>query len=164
MIARWQALAARDRFVLGVGGGLLALMLGWAFVWYPLAQGQSSLAAKLTAAEANLAFMQQAAAGLRAARASGATGVFDRGGQSLLALVDRSAREAGLGAALRRVEPLQDVRVAASFEGANFDAFAGWLESLHQRYGVTVDELQVDRKPGVGLVDARVTLRDAPTR
>ncbi|HQX26206.1 MAG TPA: type II secretion system protein GspM, partial [Pseudomonadota bacterium] len=110
MIARWRQMAARDRLVLGLGAGLVALMFGWAFVWYPLAQGQASLAAKLGTAEADLAFMRQSAAGLRAARASGATGVFDRGGQSLLALTDRSAREAGLGAALRRVEPLQDVR------------------------------------------------------
>ena len=164
MIARWQALAPRDRLVLGLGAGLLALMLGWAFVWYPLAQGQASMATKLTTAEAELAFMRQAAAGLRAARASGVGGTFDRGGQSLLALADRSARDAGLGAALRRVEPLQDVRVNASFEGAQFDALTAWLETLQQRYGVSVDELQVDRVAGVGLVDARVTLRDAPTR
>ena len=40
-------MAARDRLVLGLGAGLVALMFGWAFVWYPLAQGQASLAAKL---------------------------------------------------------------------------------------------------------------------
>ena len=164
MIARWRQMAARDRLVLGLGAGLVALMFGWAFVWYPLAQGQASLAAKLGTAEADLAFMRQSAAGLRAARASGATGVFDRGGQSLLALTDRSAREAGLGAALRRVEPLQDVRVNAAFAGANFDVLAAWLEGLQRGYGVSVDELQVDRVGGVGLVDARVTLRDAPSR
>jgi len=164
VIARWRSMAPRDRLVLGLGGGLLALMLAWAFVWYPLAQGQSSLAAKLVTAESDLAFMREAAAGLRAARASGATGVFDRGGQSLLALTDRSAREAGLGAALRRVEPLQDVRVNAAFEGANFDQLSAWLEGLQRRYGVSVDELRIDRAGGVGLVDARVTLLDAPAR
>ena len=43
------------------------------------------------------------------------------------------------------------------------DPMATWLESIAQRYGVTVDELSVDRVAGgVGAVNARVTLLDSP--
>lgn len=56
--------------------------------------------------------------------------------------------------------PLRHVKL--SFENANFDALAQWLEQLASGYGVTTTELSADRADGAGLVNARVTLQDAP--
>jgi general secretion pathway protein M len=79
-----------------------------------------------------------------------------------LALADASAREAGLEGALRRVEPVGERNVRVGFEAANFDQLAQWLERLGSRYGVEAIELSAERAEGIGLVDARVTLRDVP--
>jgi general secretion pathway protein M len=86
----------------------------------------------------------------------------DRAGKSLLALADATAREAGLGEAIRHVEPAGARNVKVSFEGANFDALAQWMETLAGGYGVEATELSADRADGAGLVNARVTLQDAP--
>jgi general secretion pathway protein M len=86
----------------------------------------------------------------------------DRQGKSLLALADASAREAGLQSALRRVEPVGERNVRVGFESANFDQLAQWLELLAGRYGIEAIEFSAERAEGIGLVDARVTLRDVP--
>ena len=106
--------------------------------------------------------MRGAAAQVQGLRATAGGDVFDRAGKSLLALADASAREAGLGAALTRAEPVDGARVNVWLERANFDQLAGWLEVLACRYGVGVEELSIERVEGVGLVDARVALIDTP--
>lgn len=163
MSAWWSRLGPRDRAALGIGAVVVALVLAWVLVWEPLAGSRATLAGQAVRAEADLAWMRGTAGTLRNLRQGGQADVFERGGQSLLALADATARAAGLGAALKRVEPVPNsARVNVWFEAANFDQLSGWLEDLARRFGVSVDELSVDRLPGVGLVSARVTLADAP--
>jgi general secretion pathway protein M len=84
-----------------------------------------------------------------------------RDNRSLLARVDASAREAGLGDVLLRVEPVSSGQVRVQFERAGFDALVRWLEDLSTRYGTRVTELSATRSEGVGLVDARLSLDEA---
>ncbi len=164
MRAWWGRLSPRDRIALGLGGLVVGAALLWVAVWEPLAASRRSLAAQAQTTEAELAWMRATADTLRTLRAGGQATVFERGGQSLLALADATAREAGLGSALKRVEPVpSSARVNVWFEAANFDQLAAWMEDLSRRFGVSVDELSVDRLPGVGLVSARVTLADVPS-
>jgi general secretion pathway protein M len=86
----------------------------------------------------------------------------DRQGRSLLALADATARSAGLEGALRRVEPVGTSGVRVSFEFASFDVLIAWIEQLTREYGVEATDFSADRADGVGLVNARVTLQDAP--
>lgn len=164
MSAWWQRLSVRDRRVLRIGTLVVGAVLFWALLWDPLAQARRTLAADAVRREADLAWMHEVAPQLRAPGVDGAQTLLERGGASLLALADASAREAGLDVALRRVEPVSEGRVNVWFEGASFDQLVAWLDGLGQRYGVGVDELSVDRVEGVGLVNARVGLIDAPRR
>ena len=41
--AWWQTLPRRDRSTLAIGGLVVALLLGWSFVWYPLARAREQL-------------------------------------------------------------------------------------------------------------------------
>jgi general secretion pathway protein M len=161
MKAWLQRQSARDRRVLAGGAGLVAALLLWAFAWYPLAASRDALAAAAAQAEADLAWMRGVAPELSQRRASGAMTGLDRAGRSLLALADGTARDAGLGGALVRIEPAGAGRVNLWFERVPFDALASWLESLSRQYGVSVDELQVERAVDTGTVDARVGVVDA---
>jgi general secretion pathway protein M len=80
-------------------------------------------------------------------------------GQSLLALTDRTAREAGLGPAIRRVEPEGNDRVRIVLEQAGFDDMTAWLEQLVSRSQVRIDNVTVDKRPEPGLVNARLVLQ-----
>ena len=79
-------------------------------------------------------------------------------GESLVVLVDRTAREAGLGSAIRDQSPDGDNGLRLRLEGASFDALVTWLASLQQQYGVSMDSATVDAAPAPGLVNASLTL------
>ena len=158
MSAWWQSLAERDRRMLGIGAVVVALMLFWALWFDPLQATRRNLVDSVAQAEADLVYMQAASQQLATLQSGGSASVFDRGGRSLLALADASAREAKLANALKRVEPVSEGRVAVWLEGASFDATAGWLEQLQQRYGIRTEEFSLSRGAGTGLVDARVVL------
>jgi general secretion pathway protein M len=155
--------SARDRSVMLFGAALVAVSLLWAFVWFPLAQSRAALASQASSAEADLAWMRTVAPELTRLRASGATTGLDRAGRSLLALADGTARDAGLGGAMQRVEPVGSGRVNLWFEDVPFDALVGWLEGLQRQYGIDVDEFAVERAVDAGKVDARIGLADTTT-
>lgn len=158
----WNGLAVGERRMLLVGAPLALLLLGWAFVWHPLAQRRAVLQQDVALRAGELAYVQRGAAEVERLRATGVRARADRAGRSLLALADATARGAGLESALRRVEPASGRGVRVVFENARFDALAAWLEELSRGYGVEASDVSADRADGVGLVNARVTLQDAP--
>lgn len=160
--ARWQALQPQERRVLGAGAVVAALLLGWALVWHPLAAKRRDLAAQVEAQQRELAYVRLGAAEVERLRAAGTRSRADRQGRSLLALADATARADGLEGALRRVEPAGPRSVKVSFENAKFDDLVAWIEGLSRSYGVEASDLSADRADGIGLVNARVTLQDAP--
>jgi general secretion pathway protein M len=98
--------------------------------------------------------MQQVAPQVMAAGATSGSG----SGESLVGLVDRTAREAGLGAAVRDQSPNGDNGLRLRLEGAQFDVMIAWLASLQQQHGVTVDSANIDAATAPGLVNASLTL------
>jgi len=70
------------------------------------------------------------------------------GGQSLLSLVDRTARQAGLRDRLKKVEP----------RGSQQAQLVSWLGELHGRHGYRVVSITIDRQEGEGLVNARLLI------
>lgn len=156
----WRNQSGRDRGVLIAGVLVVAVLLGWAYAWYPLARARAQLQAQVERARADLAWMRQSAAELSALHATAARGSVDRQGKSLLALADVSARGAGLAAALKRVEPTGPKSVRVSFEAATFDALIGWVDGLARDFGVQATDFSADRVEGIGLVNARVVLEE----
>lgn len=154
----WQSLSERDRGILRLGIYLSAALLFWAFLWDPASQSRRSLRTQVSEAEANLAYMHAAAAQLQSLHAGGSATVFDRGGRSLLALADGTARDARLGHAVKRIEPVSAGRINIWLEAAEFDQVVVWLEQLQSAYGVRVEEYSLQRTPGDGKVDGRLSL------
>ncbi len=160
--ARWNALAPNERRMLAVGAPLAVLLLGWALVWHPLALKRADLQRQVDEQQHDLAALRVGAAEVERLRATGTRSRADRQGRSLLALADATARGEGLERALRRVEPVGARGVRVSFEAVGFDPLVAWLEGLSRNYGVEANDLSADRADGIGLVNARVTLQDAP--
>ena len=80
-------------------------------------------------------------------------------GRSLLSVTDGSARTAGLGDALKRVEPDGSTGVRVWLEGAPFDSVIGWLRVMSSSYGVDVDSASIERTATAGRVNARLSLQ-----
>lgn len=153
----WQRQSPRDRRVLGVGGVIGLLLLGYSLLWEPLSTQRDLWRSRAIAADQALLWMRSAAPQL--AGRSAVAPVADP--RSLLARVDMGAREAGLGSVLLRVEPIRANQVRVYFQSAPFDQLLDWLQPMVESQGLQVEELSVQRADGVGLVDVRLTLTQA---
>lgn len=154
MKAWWLALQERERRVLLAAAALLIGLAWWSLLLQPLTAARESTraaVARLQAANANAAHQVDAilvARNLAAPRAV----------QSLFALVDSSARSAGLMSAQTRVEPLGEDRVRVTMDAVSFNQLTAWLEQLDRDEGVDIAEWSVDRGLAPGVVNAAMTL------
>lgn len=156
----WEALATRERLIVIVGGALLTLILLWALLWQPLVSSVRDMEREVAAQRENLRWMQEAAAELQQLRGSGAQAA-GLGGRSLLAVADQSARGAGLGNGLKRIEPEGADAVRVRLEGVSFDAVVGWLAGLSRDAGVLASSIAIERGAATGQVNVRLTLHAA---
>ena len=155
---KYDRLSARDRLLVTIGTALFLLLLLLFAVWMPLDQRVDRLRDTVDRQLALRAWMSDAAREVQQLRASGDS-TQRMEDQSLLAFTDRTAREAGLAGALRRVEPEGNDRVRIVLEQASFDTVATWLEQLVERFRVRIANITVERREEAGLVNVRVVLQ-----
>jgi len=153
----WFAgLKERERRLLLAGGAALALLLLVGAVLMPLHAALSTALRRSDARRRDLQWMRGNAAEIRAgALLAGAVA-----NEPPVVVVDRTAREAGLAAALRGTQP-SGAGVRVQLEGAPFDTMLIWLGTLDRRYGLAVESITVDRAARTGTVNANVTFSTA---
>lgn len=170
MKAWWDQRNQRERLLLSGAAILVTLLLCYALLWLPFQDDLSSLRQRVTQQRSELVRMQQIAAEIRyleqRARATVATPAGRSGttattatSPSLPTLVDQTARAAGLGKALKRVEPQSADTLQIQFEQAGFDTMLGWLDRLLQDHGIVIVNIIVSRQDKPGTVDARLLLQ-----
>jgi general secretion pathway protein M len=156
----FNGLEARERWLVMAATALLAVLLVYVALWEPLRQKVEELRSGTGELQLTLYWMQQASQEVKQLRGTG--GVRARAdGQSLLGLIDRSAKSGGLGTALKRVQPDGDQRVRVWLEGAGFDELVRWLAGLEDRQGVGVVNSVFEAKDESGRVDARLVFEAA---
>lgn len=157
----WYGLEARERRTLVVGGIALAVILFLFAVWLPAQRGVDQMQAKVEKQRQLLSWMQQSAAEVRSLKGTGASAPRSRdSGQALYALADETARQAGLGQAIREVSPSGENRVRVDLQGADFDQLISWLASLRKEYGIQASPLSVRETDQPGRVNAQVVLEE----
>lgn len=157
----YQSLQQREQRVLLAGAIALGAMLMYASVLHPYFSSRAALQQNIIDRQALLTWMRPAAVQIQSLRGQQPSGLPT--GQSLLAVVDKSAGDAGFGAALKQVQTDNDGSVRVQMQGAGFDSLVRWLGSLQQRYGITVREFTAQRSTAPGNVDAGITLVAAGT-
>lgn len=151
-----DSLSARERNLVYAAGALVAVALLYLVLVLPVQTSSSRMASRVGQKTADLAWMRA-----QAPQAMAAAGVArSAGGESLVVLVDRSAREAGLGTALRDQSPDGNSGLRLRIEGASFDTLVTWLASLQQQHGVSIESASIDAA-APGLVNATLSLKQA---
>jgi general secretion pathway protein M len=153
----FMGLDMRERKLVAGGVALLVLLMFYLLVWEPVAVGYHDLKQNVAAQQETLDWMKQASHKVKALQGSARGGARSLGGSSLLAVVDKSARSAGLGPAIKRVEPDGSKGVKIWLEGAAFDPMVLWLGKLSRSYGVNATVVTIEPQ-GEGRVNARLTL------
>lgn len=152
-IAQWfAALSAREQRMVQLGALLVPVLLVFG-VLLPLDRSVAQAHARLLKKRNDLEWMQGVAPQLAASPQPPSAA-----GESLLVIVDRSARESGLAASLAGSEPAGPGALSLRLQKAPFDALIAWLARLAQQNGIRVDSATVDSAGAPGLVNAAVVL------
>jgi general secretion pathway protein M len=152
----WYAnLADRERrfVIFGAIGASVLLLLG---VFMPLNRNIALARERVTAKQGDLAFIQGVAPQLAAAGpGTGNVATAD----SLVVLIDSSARESGLGKSLSSSQPTGDKGLRIRLERVSFDSLVAWLARLSQQHGVRVESAEIESAGETGLVNAGLVLK-----
>jgi type II secretory pathway component PulM len=152
----WYAnLAERERRMVLVGGiaAAVLLLLG---IMLPLNRNITQARQRVTTKQGDLAFIQSAVPQLASAGPGIGTAAT---GESLVVLIDSSARESGLGKSLSSSQPTPDKGLRVRFEHVAFDGLVAWLARLSQSHGVRVESAEIESAGEAGLVNAGLVLK-----
>ena len=154
---RFNSLQPRERWIV-IGGAVLVLVSAIYFLGLgPLYAAVNAQAKRVEQKEGDLAWMRSVAGEVSVLSAAAPT----RPGptnESLVVLIDRAARECGLGSSLTGQTPNGDRGIRVRLEAAEFDKLMVCLGTLQQVHAIDVESATIDRTGKPGLVNANLVL------
>jgi general secretion pathway protein M len=150
-----DSLAPRERRMVMFGAVGVVILLLIAVV-LPLESSVSRAQQRIGRKQADLLWMQSVAPELANAPAASTATTKP---ESLIVVVDSSAREAGLGTALTSSEPSGTGGLRVRLEKAQFGLIVGWLARLSEQNGISVESATIDNAGQPGVVNAGLVLR-----
>ena len=155
MGAWYSNLAERERRMVLFGSiaGAVLLLLA---IMLPLNRNIAQAHQRVDSKQSDLAFIQSAIPELASAGPGLGTAAT---GESLVVIIDSSARESGLGKSLTSSQPTGDKGLRIHLEHASFDALVAWLARLSQSHGVRVESAEIESAGEAGLVNAGLVLK-----
>lgn len=155
----WFAgLEPRERRLIITAGVVVVVALLYLLVWEPIAKDNDALKVRYESSQQLISWMEDAvqeAKNLQAQiKASGPSGRSKN--QSLLGVIDRTAKRDKLGPAVKRVQPDGKTGARVWLESAVFNDMIKWLEKLEQQEGIRLVTTVIDKQSEPGLVNARL--------
>jgi type II secretory pathway component PulM len=148
-----DTMTERELRMVQVGGVAVVLLLIFG-VLVPLDSSVSKAKSRITQKQVDLAWMKSVAPVLAVNQPVQTS----NNGESLIVVVDRSARESGLDKSLAGSDPSGPGAIQVRMEKASFDAMIGWLSRLSQQNGIGVDTATIDSTGAPGIVNAALVL------
>lgn len=155
----FEKLTQREQWALGIVALTLVALLVYLLFWQPVNAEQERLRTRLKEQTEVLVRMQQAVQEVLQLRGEQRTAVQERTDESLLALIDRTAR-ATIVDGLNRLEPDGEHAVKLWLKGANFDRLVRWLQELQSGWGVKASVVSLQRAEQPGLVTGRLVMEE----
>lgn len=156
----WLAQSPRDRRILAIGGLFVVVAVFYSFLWEPLQARNAKYHQQIQEQRQLLQWMQERGAeAKRLMTRSPTPGAKPKREGSLLSLVDRLAKKAGLGDGLKRVEPVGKTGVRVWIEDVEFSRLINWLNTLSSQHGAEADNAVIDRGDMPGRVNARILVQ-----
>jgi general secretion pathway protein M len=152
----FNALKPRERMIVLGGGALVLVVAVYMLALAPFYQSLHARSERVAKKQADLAWMRSVVGELQTLGANQpAAGPSD---ESLVVLIDRSARECGLGSSLTGQTPNGETGIRVRLESAAFDVLIACLGNLQRMHSVSVESAQFDRTAKPGVVNASLVL------
>jgi general secretion pathway protein M len=156
-LKEWFAsLQARERIAVSVAAVLVSAMVIYVLGLAPFYRAVNAMENDLAERKADLAWMMSNADNVRMLVASRPQ--LAPTGESLVLLVDRTAREAGLADSLTNQTPTGPDGIKVNLQEATFDNMMVWLNGLQMTQGVTIQSANINRASKPGLVNVSLEL------
>lgn len=157
----FYGLQPRERAIIAGGAILVLLTAIYMLALAPFYRSVATLNESVEAQKADLAWMRSVAGEVQALSANQPM-VAPPSDESLVVLVDRTAREAGLSSALTGQTPNGETGIRVRLEGAGFDQAMMWLANLELSHAVAIESATFDRTSTPGQVNVNLVLNRAP--
>ena len=146
-------LSERERrlVLLGAGAALILLVLA---VLLPLQHSVAAASARVERKRDDLIWLRSVAPQLAALPRNTAP----PSRESLVGLIDRTARQSGLTKSLIGSQPSGDGGLSVRLEQTPFDTLVTWLSGLREHDGVRIDAATIDAGNSAGVVNASLVL------
>lgn len=154
----YMKLSSRERIMVLSASSVTGIFIFYILLWQPVADSYAKTKNNVAMAETTISWMKNAATEINQLRGGTTLAERPQGKQFVLGLVDKTAKNAGLGSVLKRVQPEGDSGVKIWFESAPFDEIINWLDTIQSEHGLVVNEINVEETDTTGLVNIRVSL------
>lgn len=159
----YNKLDPRERRILMIGISVLAIALIYLLAWEPLVNKSAALRNSIKENQDLVVWMEHAADEVKEMqtkiKASGPSG--SSSGQSLLGIIDRTAKTSKLGKTVKRVQPDGQTKARVWLENVSFNDMIQWLEGLQHQQGIRIVTTVIEKQDEPGLVNARLVLEGA---
>lgn len=156
----FYSLKPRERWMVGGGGVLVLLVAVYMFALAPFYTAVEARAERVEQKEGDLAWMRSVAGDVIALSSDTAVAMAPSE-ESLVVLIDRAARECGLGSSLTGQTPNGETGIRVRLERAEFDKLVVCLATLQQSHAVSIESATIDRTSEPGFVNASLVLNRA---
>ncbi len=156
----FYGLQARERWMVSGAAVLVLLTVVYLFALAPFYAAVDAQAERVAKKQADLSWMRSVAGDVIALSNDAPMAVVPSG-ESLVVLVDRAARECGLGSSLTGQTPNGANGIRVRLERAEFDKLVLCLANLQQGHAVSIESATIDRTSEPGFVNASLVLNRA---
>lgn len=156
----YYALKPRERLMVSAGAVVVVLVAVYSLGLAPFYRSLNERADRVARKEGDLAWMRSVASEVQMLGANQPAGA-GPSGESLVVLIDRTARECGLGTSLTGQTPNGETGIRVRLESAAFDVLVKCLANLQQVHAVSIEQASIDRTAQPGLVNANLVLNRA---
>lgn len=150
----WNALPARTRQLLVIGGIVVGVALLYSATWLPLQRDLARLRVDVPRETEQLNWMRTQAPTAKAMRArmSASTG-------PVIPSVEQSANTHGVRSHVTKIDAEGSNGARVTLDAVPFNALIMWISELQATQGLVVDDATIDATATPGIVNARLRLR-----
>ena len=146
IIEYWQELQPRERTVLSFGAVFGSCFIFYVLIWQPWHAAIDHMERVLPYKRIDLIWMRQQSETIVNGSAVNKIDQIKGENQSLLAVIEQTAKTSGVQKAIQQMIPQQDEQeVSVVLEETSFNKWLQWVDILKNEYAVNIKQLSADR-------------------
>ena len=155
----WETLQPKDRYMVLVGGVVVAIAILYFVVWTPVSASRNNKEMRVENKRETVIWMAQKKKEVEHLKRINPN-LFNQAtdSRSLLAIVDNGAKQMGTRSSITRIDPDGENKVSIWVEDISFDHLIVLLGELERRNYVQIADASLNKSEQIGKVSGKVTL------